>query len=198
MKNITNKKIKLYVDTDQNINLLYEKKYADNNNNLNSTLLTNTKPFQNVIQKSKWLIKNIIQHKKQEDIKTKMLSVLLFIGFNLPYIGLDIYFCKYTNNFEPYLYITISINQRVLSVFISSCYMLVSDIDSVYKQIKNKHGFYYLCNIDMNWCRFYSCVGILLATKFYILQGYIDIIYLYILTISILKLCTMFYFIRQT
>lgn len=187
------KKPKLYVDTDQNIDSKYE-----NNNQLKPFLFRENNQIQTVIQKSRYLIEKMIQYKKREDIKTKLIGILLFIVFNLPYIGLDIYFWGDTNNIEPYLYITISINQRILSVFISSYYMLVSDIDSVYKQIKNKNGFYYLCNIDMNWCQYYSSIGILLATKFYILHGYIDTIYLYILTISILKLFAMIYFITQT
>lgn len=183
MENITNIKSKLHINTDQNKVSNYEK-YKVN------------KPFQ--IQKTRWLIENMIQYKKREDMKTKILGILLFFVFNLPYIGLDIYFWEDTNNIELYLYITISINQRILSIFILSYYMLDSDIDSIYKQIKNKNGLYYLCNIDMNWCQYYSSIGILLATKFYILYGYIDSIYLYILIISILKLCSMIYFIKQT
>jgi hypothetical protein len=181
MDDITNKKPTLYVD-----------------NNLNIDRNIQNNQLQTVIHKSRWLIENMIQYKKQEDIKTKVVGILLFIAFNLPYIGLDIYFCRNTNNLEQYLYITISINQRLMSVFISSYYMLVIDIDSLYKQIKNKNGFYYLCNIDMNWCQYYSSIGILLAIKYYILHKCFNIIYLYILTISILKLCTMYYFITQT
>jgi hypothetical protein len=183
---------KLYIDTDQNIDSKYK-----NNDMVKSTIFTDNNRFQNVLQKSRWLIENMIQYKKREDIKTQVLSILLFIAFNLPYIGLDIYFWEYADNFEQYLYITISIKQRIVSVFISSYYMLVSDIDDVYKQIKNKNGFYYLCNIDMNWCRYYSSIGILLSIKYYFLHGHLDMIYLYISIISILKLCTMFYFITQ-
>jgi hypothetical protein len=162
-----------------------------NENTVFSNQINNVNDY--FIQKNlrfKVLINIFIKYHKKREFKFRINTILLIITLNSPFLLLDKYFIDDKNSYEINVYLLISFYQRLFFSFLSGIYITCNNLDNIQKQLKNINSYpIYACYIDRYWCQYYSSIGIAFVVEYYLLYGYINSTYLYILLLSIFKLC---------
>ena len=131
-----------------------------------------------------------IEHHKKREFEFRINNVLLIIALNSPFLLLDKYFIDDVNSYEINMYLLISFYQRLFFTLLAGIYISCNNLDNIQNQLKNKNSYpFYACYIDRYWCQYYSSIGIALVIESYLLYGYINLTYLYILLLSVFKLC---------
>jgi hypothetical protein len=169
-----------------NINRLVKNEkrpFSDQINNVNDYFIQQKLMF-------KVLIDIFIEHHKKREFEFRINTVLLIIAINSPFLLLDKYFIDDINSYEINIYLLISFYQRLFCALLSFVYITCNNLDKIQNQLKNKKSYpFYACYIDRYWCEYYSSIGIVLVVNSYLLYGYINSSYLYILLLSVFKLC---------
>jgi hypothetical protein len=178
-----------------------ELKSESESNNTNSLIenekITISDQINNVndyfIQKKirfKVLLDLFIKYHKKREFEFRINTVLLIITINSPFLLLDKYFIDNVNSYEINMYLLISFYQRLFCSLLSGIYITCNNLDNIQNQLKNKNSYpFYACYIDRYWCQYYSSIGIALVIEYYLLYGCINLTYLYVLLLSVIKLC---------
>jgi hypothetical protein len=131
-----------------------------------------------------------IEYHKKREFDFRINTVLLIIALNSPFLLLDKYFINDINSYEINMYLLISFYQRLFCALLSGIYISCNNLDNIKNQLKNKKSYpFYACYIDRYWCEYYSSIGIVLVVNSYLLYGCINLSYLYVLLLSVFKLC---------
>lgn len=131
-----------------------------------------------------------IEYHKKREFDFRINTVLLIIALNSPFLLLDKYFINDVNSYDINMYLLISFYQRLFCALLSGIYISCNNLDNIKNELKNKNSYpFYACYIDRYWCEYYSSIGIVLVVNSYLLYGCINLSYLYVLLLSVFKLC---------
>lgn len=181
-------------ETEIKSNMLVKNKKAvvlDQTNNVNDFFIQKKLRF-------KLLIDLFIKYHKKREFEFRINTVLLIIAINSPFLLLDKYFIDDINSYEINMYLLISFYQRLFFALLSGIYITCNNSDDIRNQLKNKNSYpFYACYIDRYWCQYYSSIGIVLVFNSYLLYGCINLSYLYVLLLSVFKLCMLVNFLKN-
>lgn len=162
-----------------------------NENNVFTYQINNVNDY--FIQKKirfKVLIDLFIKYHKKREFEFRINTVLLIIALNSPFLLLDKYFINDVNSYEINMYLLMSFYQRLFCALLSGIYISCNNLVNIQNQLKNKNSYpFYACYMDRYWCEYYSSIGIVLVVNSYLLYGCINLSYLYVLLLSVFKLC---------
>jgi hypothetical protein len=165
--------------------------FSDKINNVNDYFIQQKLMF-------KVLIDIFIEHHKKREFEFRINTVLLIIALNSPFLLLDKYFIDDVNSYVINMYLIISFYQRLFGALLSGIYITCNNLDNIQNQIKNKKSYpFYACYIDRYWCQYYSSIGIAIVIEYYLLYGCINLTYLYVLLVSVLKIYMHFIFLKK-
>ena len=140
----------------------------------------------------KTYVNGIIKIQILQDCIIKLFMVASLIIIDCPHLIMDWYFLDTTILYTmAHIYLSISITERLLLGLISYCIVITEDLDDIYDRhyitIKTPK-LIVVGKIEVLWSKYYSLIGIGLASNFYFINGYLNASYIYILCFSIIKL----------
>lgn len=169
-----------------NTNMLVKNKkrgFSDQINNVNDYFIQKKLVF-------KAMLDVFIKYHKKREFEFRINMILLIISINSPFLLLEKYFIDDVNSYEINMYLLISFYQRLFFGLLSGIYITCNNSDNIRNQLKNKNSYpFYACYIDRYWCEYYSSIGIVLVVNYYLLYGCINSSHIYILLLSVFKLC---------
>ena len=165
--------------------------FSDQINNVNDYFIQKKLVF-------KAMLDLFIEYHKKREFEFRINTVLLIIALNSPFLLLEKYLIDDVNSYEINMYLLISFYQRLFFTLLSGIYITCNNSDNIRNQLKNKNSYpFYACYIDRYWCQYYSFIGIALVINSYLLYGCINLSHIYILLLSVLKLCMLVYSLKN-
>jgi hypothetical protein len=140
----------------------------------------------------KTYINGIVKIQNLQDFIIRLSVVTTLFIIDCPHLIMDWYFLDdnilYT---KSYIYISVSMTERILLGLITYYMAMTEDLDEIYNSrynITNVPKLIVIGKIEVLWSKYYSLIGIVLAAKYYFENSYLNTTYVYILCFSILKL----------
>lgn len=177
--------LEIYSNNINNTNSLVknERAFSDQINNVNDYFIQKKVVFKSMLDL-------FIKYHKKREFEFRINTILLIITLNSPFLLLDKYFIDDVNSYDINMYLLISFYQRLFCALLSGIYITCNNLDNIQTQLKNKNSYpFYACYIDRYWCEYYSSIGVVLVVNSYLLYGCINVSYLYVLLLSVFKLC---------
>ena len=142
----------------------------------------------------KTYINGIVEIQNLQDfiIRLSVVTSLFIIG--CPRLLMDRYFLyeyNYNNDNIVNIFLTVSISEQVILIFVSSYFIMTEDLDGIYNIQYSRNvisNLIVIGKVEALWTKYYSLLGIALATIFYFVNGHITDIYMYFLLFGMFKL----------
>jgi hypothetical protein len=138
-------------------------------------------------------VNGIVEIQNLQDFIIKLSAVTSLIVVSCPRLLIARHFLYKDNDNDNIvtIYLTVSLSEQILLVVIASYFIMIEDLDGIY------HAQYYrnvvpnlisIGKIETWWRKHFSLLGIILATKFFIMNRCINSTYIYIFLFSMFNL----------
>jgi hypothetical protein len=174
----TNKKPNLSVNTD------FFEIESENNNDMIEPRDSNTYRF-------KTYINGIVEIQNLQDciIRLSVVTSVFIIG--CPRFLMNWYFLYKDNGNIVTIYLTVSLVEQVILTLGSSYFIMTEDLDDIYDTQYGRiviPNLIVICKVEAFWAKYYSLLGIALATNFCLVNRHINTTYMYILLFGVFRL----------
>ena len=138
-------------------------------------------------------VNGIVEIQNLQDFIIKLSVVTSLIVVSCPRLLIARHFL-YKDNDNDYIvtiYLTVSLTEQILLMVIASYFIMLEDLDGIYYAQYNRNvvpNLVSIGKIEIWWAKHFSLLGIILATKFVLMNRYINSTYIYILLVSMFNL----------
>ena len=176
MPSTTNKKPQLFVNTDLSIeDTIIESR--DSNN-----------------YRFKTYVNGIVEIQNLQDFIIRLSVVTSLFVVGCPRFLMDRYFLyiyNHDNDNIVNIYLSVSLVEQVILIFGSSYFIMSEDLDGIYNTHYGRNvipNLIVIGKIEAFWAKYYSLLGIGIATHFYLVNWHMNAAYTYFLLFGMFKL----------
>jgi hypothetical protein len=180
--NQTNKKPQLSVNTDFSI---------EENNIIESQIQIQSRDSN--AYRFKTYVNGIVEIQNLQDFIIRLSVVTSLIVIGCPRFLMDQYFLyiyNHDNDTIVNIYLKVSISVQVILTIVSCYFIMSEDLDGIYNTQYDRNvipNLIVIGKIEAFWAKYYSLLGIGIATHFYFVNGHMNAAYMYILLFGMFK-----------